>query len=150
MLRAILAIILLWVFVNAAVASSQPQQDNYVIQECPLIKYLHRKGLIWRGPDDWKSYDESFVIKIDHFVGAQWAGVNVGKIICVYKGARHGVFPVTIERQLLVPAPSGGKWGKDQGGFINCSSTLRKDCTFRVKVERPLEDLYKVLESFKK
>ncbi len=62
---------------------------------CPRASQLIRKDMWW-GYGSWRSYDQSFVRKIKAFVGAQWIGVGVGTMICVYKGEQATSFPVTV------------------------------------------------------
>lgn len=128
-----------------------PANAEVIKVSCPDINQLKlEKDLYWVGPGDWKSYSESFVKEISYFAGAQWVGVNVGKIICLYKGKDHTMFPVAIERETLVTQPTGGKWGPDEGGYVNCRSQLIRDCVFQIETAAaPPKDLYKELESFK-
>ena len=79
---------------------------NMIKSTCPQLADLHYKNLRWYGPGSWKSQNQSFVRKIDVFTGAQWIGINVGQVICVYRGRTDIDFPVTLSRTYLVGVPA--------------------------------------------
>lgn len=117
---------------------------------CPAIDKLMRKEMFWGAPGGWKSYSQSFIEVIDSFSGAQWVGVNVGKMLCVYKGKGSFEFPVVLQNDTLTPVPEGGKWVKQQSGHINCLSADVLDCPFRFEeTTTDIKNVYKDLDFFK-
>ena len=137
-------------FSLAATAVNPVNPPNAI---CPSVDQLVKEGLIWSGPEGWKSTDDSFIDKIENFMGAQWIGINLGHIVCFYRGTEEYTFPVTLERSnLLVPKPAGENWGKDQGGYTICSSKDPKKCAFYIeqtkeKGQSPAEQLKKFKSS---
>ncbi len=137
----------------AAPGTAPPQEaaSGTVIKNiyCPPIKKLMKKNMYWGAPGGWKSYSQSFVNEIDNFAGAQWVGINLGKMICVYKGKQTFEFPVVLQNDTLTPTPDGEKWSKQNGGYINCLSGDILDCPFRFEEEKADKDVYKELDFFK-
>lgn len=148
----------------AAPANDPPQDANTptVTQEtaattrttkklfCPEVSKLMRKNMYWGAPGGWKSYSQSFIEVIDHFSGAQWVGVNVGKMLCVYKGKGSFEFPVVLQNDTLTPTPEGGKWISQKGGYINCLSSDILDCPFKFEeTTTDIKKAYKELDFFK-
>lgn len=117
---------------------------------CPAADKLVKQNQIWSAPGGWKSHSASFVKSIDTFVGAQWIGVNLGKILCLYRGPKATTFMVSIERDNLMHAPSTGRWDKDLGGYRICHSTSPADCPFGALAPKKEEDLYEVIRGLKK
>jgi hypothetical protein len=132
---------------------NNPDGTQSTIQSliCPLPSALIKNGLFWgTATGDWKSYSESFDSSISSFMGAQWVGINVGKMVCIYKGNLATSFPITIQNDTLSQAPTGSKWGTDQGGFRNCHSANVQDCPFIVKTQSVnIQQIYKTLDFFK-
>lgn len=130
-------------------APKMKRKKNFVY--CPDVSKLYLDGLTWRGPGGWQSHSDSFTKAIDQFNGAQWIGVNIGKVICRYQGANTEAFIVSLERDNLVISPEEGAWGKDQGGYKNCKSHHIKDCPFEGKLEKAIkmEDVYQDIGGFK-
>lgn len=117
---------------------------------CPEVAKLMKKDMFWGAPGGWKSYSQSFVDVIDNFSGAQWVGVNVGKMLCVYKGKSSFEFPVVLQNDTLTPVPEGQKWVKQSGGYINCLSGDVLDCPFKFEeTTTDINNAYKELDFFK-
>lgn len=118
---------------------------------CPLPNRLIKSGLYWgTATGGWKSYSESFDSTISSFIGAQWVGINVGKMICIYKGNLAMSFPITLQNDTLSIAPTGNSWGTDQGGYRNCHSTNILDCPFVVKTTSVnMQQIYQSIDFFK-
>jgi hypothetical protein len=138
---------------NGATPPKSMGNDQEVLQTvyCPLPSQLIKNGLFWGTPTgNWKSYTESFNQQILSFVGAQWVGVNVGKMICIYKGNLSLSFPIILQNDTLAQIPQGNLWGVDIGGYRSCHSTSVLDCPFIVKTEKMnIQDVYKSLDFFK-
>jgi len=117
---------------------------------CPDVKKLKKITMFWGAPGGWRSYSESFVNVIDSFSGAQWIGVNVGKMLCIYRSKATFEFPVVLQNDTLTPAPTGEKWIKQPGGYYNCISGDLLECPFRFEEEKSSEtNVYKELDFFK-
>lgn len=118
---------------------------------CPQPKDLHKNGLFWgTTKGNWRGYTESFDTGVTAFLGGQWAGISVGKMICIYRGNLSFSFPIIIQNDTLAQAPAGGLWGKDLGGYRNCHSGNIYDCPFIVKKQAVnMQQIYKSLDFFK-
>lgn len=124
-------------------STTQPSLIDY----CPAVDQLikSKKGMIWSAPHGWQSYDESFIQQVDRFTGAQWVGIRVGKVTCLYKGKEAFTFPIALERDKLIMPPEGATWvkeidshGKPKDDQLICQSDQVTDCPFvlsKVEVE---------------
>lgn len=132
---------------------NQPDGTQITIQTyyCPQPTDLIKNGLYWGvATNSWKSYSESFDTSVSSFIGAQWVGINVGKMICLYKGNLSMSFPISLQNDTLAQTPSGGLWGNDLGGYRNCHSTNVLDCPFVVKTQSVnIQQIYQSLDFFK-
>lgn len=110
---------------------------------CPPISDLHKDTtkMIWYA-NGWKSFSPSFSTQISGFLGAQWQGVNVGNISCVYRGSENMSFPIILVYNRLVFMPSGGHWTQNLGGYVNCKSTSRQDCIFKPQPHAKSGNIY--------
>ncbi|MCK9583271.1 MAG: T4SS-associated protein EirA [Endomicrobiales bacterium] len=116
---------------------------------CPESSALVRDGLWWSANNKtWKSYTQSFAKNIKDFIGAQWAGVVVGKIICLYSGDVATEFPVALEQVTSLPVlePKGVGWSALTDGHKFCKSSNIADCKFMVQPEENVTDVYKQIE----
>lgn len=127
------------------------QQITIQTVYCPPPSELVKNGLYWGTPTGgWKSYGESFDKEVATFIGAQWVGINVGKMMCIYKGNLKMSFPIIIQNDTLSQVPSGHSWGSDLGGYRNCHSTNMEDCPFIVKKQKVnIQQIYDTLDFFK-
>lgn len=126
---------------------------------CPAISALKKdpQKLTWSVGDNWKSHDTSFISKVTEFLGAQWNGVKVGQITCVYKGIPKTAFPILLIYNTLTLEPHPrkwnkkivAKWGKNLGGYRNCVARNQKNCPFQVHLRPPHKNIFKELEKFK-
>lgn len=117
---------------------------------CPEANTLSKNGLFWGAPNGWRSFAQSFVDEIQGFVGAQWHGVNVGKMMCIYVGTQKRSFPVVLQNDLLTEVPTGYKWGGLKNGMVECKSENINDCPFfHTKTSVDMEQVYDDL-NFKK
>lgn len=126
-------------------------EDQQLVFTCPTVQQLHHNPhtLKWTGPSGWKSYSQSFATKIDHFSGAQWTGVEVGQITCIYKPATLNTFAVSLVFNKLTYEPKGENWGDNKGGYRNCLADDPADCSFKVKPAEKAGDPYQTLENYK-
>lgn len=131
---------------TVAVTSSKP-----VIMHCPQPDELTKdpKKLTWSVGKDWQSYAQSFASGIKGFLGAQWVGIRVGQVICVYKGKEKLTFPIELVYSHLAYEPTNDHWEADKGGYRNCRSNKVSDCSFRVKTAMEQQNLYQEAEELK-
>jgi hypothetical protein len=102
-------------------------------QYCPSLNELtlNSNTRIWSAKNGWKSYDESFATGIGQFLGAQWIGIGVGQIACIYSGKNKFTFPILLVHNKLVKTPEGGLWKKNTtDGHYHCVTHLISQCPF--------------------
>ncbi len=115
------------------------------VMHCPTIaKIYHSQQNHWGTSDaSFRSLDTSFSHHLDTFLGAQWQGINVGYILCVYKPVERNLFKVTLLYGPLTLQPTSQKWQKNKEGNYNCISTNVNDCPFTPKpAEKSTKSLY--------
>lgn len=135
---------------TAALAENSKLPAGYI--KCPKISQLKKNPskMAWTAPGGWKSSNASFANKLTKFLGAQWQGVNVGNIICLYQSNNAMTFPVLVRFNHLVYAPKGGKWGKNLGDYANCKSNHPSDCLFKPKpTKTKTANIYQELSKIK-
>jgi len=131
------------------VSGSKDQVDTVtVVRYCPDKKELRRDNMVWVVGEQWKSYGESFATEINSFIGAQWVGVKLGKIICLYDNKDALDFPIALEPTVvtLVLEPNGDNWSSNIKGYRICHSTSTKDCSFLVEKEKPPVPVYEEIK----
>ncbi len=116
---------------------------------CPPASSLYKKNKRWWAPNSWRSYSQSFVEKVTKFIGAQWVGVSLGHIICLYHGDDSFTFPISLQRTVLIKPPTGDTWKKQPSGYLVCKSRDRLKCPFPRKKRKEVVDIKKMLRSFK-
>ena len=121
---------------------------------CPLPTELYQENLFWKAPYGWRDYSTSFAKAIKGFIGAQWIGVNLGKIICLYNGLEdNGLeendFPIALERDVLIQKPQGQHWKLKPNGYEVCDSDNTMDCLFLPQEVSAQEDAYDFLHALK-
>ncbi len=142
---------------SAAAFAVSPQVDfyhgpnkEYFKELCPPVEDLYQNDdLTWSAPGGWKGSNPSFMHSVQHFVGAQWIGVNVGEVLCQYAKEGRPDFPVTLQKQIVTMSPTGGKWTEDKGGYKDCKSNKIIDCGFEEQVQHESETLYEDLNFYK-
>lgn len=129
-----------------------PPDVELVEDYCPPVETLVRDPVAqtWSAPNGWKTTALSFLRTLDAFAGAQWVGVGVGEIICVYVKTDRNIFPVTLQRGKLVPAPKVSEfWSADKGGYSECKSNDVKNCPFFVQTPKAPGNIYEQLDFYK-
>ncbi len=121
--------------VNQASSTVTPEA---IQQFCPDPSILVKDPVAgtWSAPGGWQSYTQSFASSVLRFNGVQWAGIQVGQVICTYQGKEKNTFPIQLVYNKLVLQPTGGQWGKNLGGYINCATANVQDCPFLTKIEQ--------------
>lgn len=120
------------------------------ISYCPLLTDLVKRDLFWYSKDNsWRSYTQSFSSAITTFVGAQWEGVKLGKVFCLYLGNEQFAFPIALEQlhSRVVLEPNQTNWSaKIDGGYKACKSSNVVDCPF---VYQPAPDTSHIYDEIK-
>ncbi len=122
-------------------ATFSPLPHNY----CPAASTLQKKQLIWQTDDQrWQSYTPSTAAKVINFTGAQWVGVKIGKVICLYQTDEAVAFPLALEPTQNRPViePSGSGWSALIENRKLCKSANPADCPYQIQDNAPPADLY--------
>lgn len=135
----------------AATNDSQPDQ---ILRTCPQVSELERDGLYWVSHDkNWKCFSESTAKKIDKFIGAQWVGLKVGKIICLYQTEEFTVAMEQVHSDLALEPNTNntrvGNWSsliKNSSDMHLCQSVNVADCAFYIKMPPTITDIYKQIQ----
>ncbi|MEC8882940.1 MAG: T4SS-associated protein EirA [Pseudomonadota bacterium] len=128
-----------------------PIPDAYM---CPQPSELKKdpKTNTWTTDSGWISDSSSFSSSIVKFLGAQWKGVQLGQILCLYLGPNPNDFPVGVHKNLIVETPEQLLKGVSNTAYkspwtiktkstqitMNCYSTtgVTCDCPFRIYQEK--------------
>jgi hypothetical protein len=146
-----LTALLLLIFSTPLFAQAfQIDSDQITLEEqfCPLVTSLEQdpNKNTWSGPDHWYSLNPSFLRTLTRFVGAQWIGVGVGRIICTYANDNQSSFFVDLQRNNLVSMPIGGLWSKDKGGYKDCFASDVKQCGYSAIKRAVPKDIYEQID----
>jgi hypothetical protein len=135
---------------NAA-HGSYPSSSAYNQVTCPPVESLVQDSQKkWSAPDGWKSSDPAFVNSLEQFIGAQWAGINVGNVICLYVKGGRSDFPVALHKRIITLSPHGGSWSADKGGYKDCHSTDVRECPFETEQNvKTRQSIYEDLDFYK-
>jgi len=110
---------------------------------CPALNELtlDTATRIWSAPGGWKSYEQSFATEITQFLGAQWIGIEIGQIACIYAGKEKYTFPILLIYNTLVQAPKDGAWQENtKDGYYHCTNSQINQCPFYPVKKRQSED----------
>lgn len=118
--------------------------SDFITVYCPEPSALVKndKAMTFAAKGGWKSYERSFVTEVDTFKGAQWQGINVGQVMCVYTGKPAGTFPIYLYFDHLSVTPSKGNWVTQKGHYSNCGSTSRSECPITVQRTPKQQNIY--------
>ena len=126
------------------------KQNRYT---CPSINELYRNNLKWQTDTGWKGYQESFSAKISHFMGAQWKGVGVGNVYCIYQPEDDTEFPIQVTLSQLISRPNVANWDNaPSNDVLNCISRSNDpcECQFSYYIEEEIEDIDDIIGSIEK
>jgi hypothetical protein len=115
---------------------------------CPDPTALQKEGSWWKVDDIWKSDTQSAGKKIKEFIGAQWMGIRVGKIICLYNEEEKYAFSVAMitVQPVLIMEPMASVWVANEKGHKSCISHNVLNCSFvQQKAARDI-DLYEQIK----
>lgn len=128
---------------------SDMAQGPLIKQFCPQTEDLIKQETFCTTKDNrWKSYTPSTASKVQSFLGAQWAGIKIGKIICLYQTNEAVTFPLAVEQvsSQSILEPSGGGWSALTKNHRFCKSTSVADCSFSPEPPRDNSNIYKDIE----
>lgn len=149
---------ILWTIIKAAPATDSEKSvtstptvansDLLKINYCPEIQKLTKNAMIWTVENQWRSHSESFAEQISSFIGAQWVGVKIGTIICLYDSKDAFDFPIALEpiHTMLVLEPQGDNWSVNVKGYRICHSTSTQDCGFMIQQPKTAGSVYEQIE----
>lgn len=116
------------------------QQRQRNIYYCPQPTDLVRNGVNWSAPGGWKSNQVSFTTQLRRFIGAQWIGTNVGRVLCLYTGDNINDFPVQIVLPALAILPDLPVWDTTSDtSQVNCVSQNNQVCDCPIQIFRDEE-----------
>ena len=127
------------------IQTSSKQGKKLQVQVCPKSEDLFRRGEYWIAKDGkWRNYTPSSASKIINFTGAQWAGISVGKIICLYQTNEAVSFPLAVEQITSqgVSEPSGRGWSSSSSNHRFCKSVNIADCGFYYEAPKEVNNPY--------
>ena len=118
---------------------------------CPKISELKQTNMKWHAETqvNWKEAEESFVTEIASFEGAQWQGIRVGEVSCIYKGSDSNTFPIVLQNNHMFEQPTHANWIRS-GSTYNCLNSEVENCPLfpHMEKKRP-SNLYDMLDSLK-
>jgi|GEM_PF-2438816 hypothetical protein len=120
---------------------------------CPSVNELYKQGMRWKTDSGWKGYQDSFATEISGFMGAQWKGVGIGRVICLYSPKDQNEFPIQLSTTQLVKRPVHAKWENEpKKDLLNCISNTSNscDCQFSYYIEKQETDIDKIVEGIEK
>lgn len=132
------------------ISSGQSSEKKAPPLYCPQAKDLSKAGTKWTTPDGkWTNYTASSATKVNKFTGAQWVGIKVGKIICLYETNEAVAFPLALEKKIssLILEPKGvAGWSALVGNRRFCKSTSVADCPYYKKQSTDVKDVYEQIK----
>ena len=120
-------------------SAQQSKQNRYT---CPDPSELYKSGMRWKTDSGWQSYQNSFSAEVSHFMGAQWKGVGIGQIYCIYQPKDSADFPIQLSIKPLITRPVYAYWeDAPKKDIINCLSDKNDpcDCQFSKYIEEELD-----------
>lgn len=119
--------------------------DKLTPNYCPGPHVLVKQDLKWLSQDGrWETYTPSSATEILNFIGAQWLGIKVGKIICLYQTNEEVSFPLALEqtRYQAILEPQGAGWSSLINSHKLCKSASTADCPYYVEPPRDVSNIY--------
>ncbi len=138
---------------SAAVQSAGAGGTGAVVLQkalsCPSVESLQKEGTKWTTVDGkWETYTPSLATKVLNFIGAQWVGIKIGKIICLYQTNEAVSFPIALEqtRSQLILEPNNMAWSALVGNRRFCKSASVADCPYFLEQPKDISNVYKEIE----
>lgn len=130
---------------NADTADAIDSTQSTPLLNCPSVDELVKDDLWWSARNGaWKCYTQSFTTRIKSFIGAQWTGIKVGKVICLYIGDEAVAFPVALEQVHSQPIlePLSSSWSAPISNYKLCKSSNVADCGFQTQPAPDSSNIY--------
>lgn len=114
---------------------------------CPQPGELVKNNidLKWTTKDNkWTSYTPSAAIKILGFLGAQWVGIKVGEVICLYQTDEAAAFTLELQQVKVqsILEPKGAGWSSAIGNRRICKSVNVADCRYLIEPPKDTSNVY--------
>lgn len=109
---------------------------------CPKAYTLEKHDLTWSadaGKVHWQATDDSLSEEAASFVGAQWDGIEVGAISCVYQDAEAESFPVVLKNDRVFTKPNHANWKAEADGTYTCHNEDPEECPLYPQIETQAE-----------
>jgi hypothetical protein len=142
---------------TATKASTAAPASTTMTLYCPAPSQLtlNKNNHHWEARPHWLSFDTSFITKPTTFVGAQWQGVDLGQVFCLYNNKAQSDFPIILYFDTQVPKPLSGSWHQPSGnnpiGYLDCSASDHTGCAFTVVLKaKSTKSVYQQAEELKK
>lgn len=131
---------------------------------CPQISQIikgnkHGNWTATTPQGGWKTYHRSFSNHLTRFYGAQWVGVKLGQLTCIYGSNQQFMmngelvvqktFPIRLVYHALAHKPTGKHWKHAKRGVYNCIAPSQQDCPFLMNVKPKAENIYEEAEKLK-
>lgn len=129
--------------------SNELEHPNQPPKFCPKPEELIKNDKQWTTPDNnWKNFTPSASSKVINFIGAQWVGVKIGKVICLYQTDEAVSFPLALERLGAESAfePVGSGWSALINNRKFCKSANIADCVYFTEQPKDIDNIYKEIE----
>ena len=91
-------------FANSAESCYLPLSGASICPQVSELK-LNPKTNEWKTDSDWSSTAGSFSRSVTSFLGAQWKGVELGYLLCLYQGPNKNEFPIGMHRNMVIQSP---------------------------------------------
>ena len=91
-------------FANSAESCYLPLSGASICPQVSELK-LNPKTNEWKTDSDWNSTAGSFSRSVTSFLGAQWKGVELGYLLCLYQGPNKNEFPIGMHRNMVIQSP---------------------------------------------
>ncbi len=136
---------------NTATNASTAATSKTLYCPAPSQLTLNKANNHWDVLPHWRSFDTSFITKPTTFVGAQWQGVDLGQVFCLYDNKTQSDFPIILYFDTQVPKPTSGSWNHpSHANYLNCSANDHKGCAFTVIIKpKSTKSVYQQAEELK-
>ena len=143
---------------SPSVIGAAPAYPHTDTRYCPTVAQLIRDpdSQTWSAENGrFISFNTSLATHIKRYLGAQWSGVTLGELICLYQPEnQNGAFRVSLGYIHMAYLPQGEYWhwtADPKTEIKNCVASDPHFCPFTEPEVRSLssEELYRTLEQLK-
>ena len=75
---------------------------NASVCPAPSQLILDQKTSKWNTKTGWRSPDSTFTKEVTTFLGAQWQGVQMGQVVCLYQGPEKKEFEIRLQKDSMI------------------------------------------------